>query len=74
MKRMRLGNTNSAVRSCAKVINAYAEGEVSEEKFRSLMYSFSVYLPSLRQSEELQLLRIKIADLEARINRAGGQA
>jgi hypothetical protein len=47
---------------------------VSEEKFRSLMYSFSVYLPSLRQSEELQLLRIKIADLEARMNRAGGQS
>lgn len=69
---MRLGNTNSAVRSCAKVINAYAEGKVTEGKFRSLMYSFSVYLPSLRQSEELQLLRIKIADLEARMNRAGG--
>lgn len=74
MARMRLGTTQNCVKACAKTLNEYASSRIGEERFRSLMYGFSVLLPAVRQNEELQILRGKIAELEARLDRAGGQS
>ncbi|OQB94567.1 MAG: hypothetical protein BWX81_02426 [Spirochaetes bacterium ADurb.Bin110] len=68
MARMRLKGTANCVKSCARILNDYAGGKIGEERFRSLMYGFSILLPAVRQNEELQLLRNKIDELEARIN------
>ncbi|VBB41127.1 hypothetical protein TRIP_E60003 [uncultured Spirochaetota bacterium] len=72
MARMRLGTTQNCVKACAKTLNEFACSRIGEERFRSLMYGFSVLMPAVRQNEELQLLRGKIAELEARLDRAGG--
>ncbi len=74
MARMRLKTTQNCVKSCGKCLNDFSSGKLTESRFRSLMYGFSVLLPAVRQSEEIEILKDKIAKIEARLEHAEAQS
>jgi hypothetical protein len=55
MKQLRLNSLENSRRTYARLLRAYFNGEIEQQKFRDLVYGFSTFIGmwKLQQAEEL---------------------
>ena len=67
LRRLRLNSISNARRTFARVIRLYDRNELSEGKFRAMVYGLSSYLGYLKVERELQDFHERLAAIEETI-------